>query len=107
MAWSGTYNKLQMAEGDFGIGVPFTIHDVTIGENDSLKFTFKETVNGETILIKDYSDVSENTVSLSFTEEETALFSPGNYVFSLDWYQSGNFMCNLIEVGKLKVGDKA
>lgn len=51
MAWSGTFNKLQMAEGDFGIGVPFTIHDVTIGENDSLKFTFKETVNGETILI--------------------------------------------------------
>lgn len=96
-----------MAEGDWGIQLPVTISGTTLTENDSLLFTFKDKKNGDVILTKEYSDITDNSVNLEFTEAESALFAPGSYVYSLDWYQNGNFMCNIILCGSFKVGDKA
>jgi len=96
-----------MAEGDFGLLLPATVEGITFGENDSLKFTFKDTMNGETILEKDFSEAVDNTVQLVFTEEESELFPVGSYVYRLDWYQAGSFMCNIIEAANFKVVDKA
>ena len=107
MAWNVTGLNLSMAEGDFGISLPVTISGVTLGNQDSVKLTFKATANGEAILEKNFSSIVDNTVSLEFTEEESELFPVGAYVYSLDWYQNGNFMCNIIPAASLKVVDKA
>lgn len=105
--WSGTATRLQMVEGDFGLALPFTVSGIELGASDCLKFTFKKSTNGSTILEKAFEGITDNTVRLEFTEEESALFSPGAYVFSLDWYQAGDFLGNIIDNGSLRVVDKA
>ena len=99
-------NNITMSEGDYGIQLPITIH-LPIAAGDSVKITFKKNPNGETLLEKTYSNIAENTVNLEFNESESALFRVGNYVYSLDWYADGNFLCNLIQCASLKVVDKA
>jgi hypothetical protein len=96
-----------MVEGDFGLALPFTVSGIELSATDKLKFTFKQTVNGKTMLEKVFENIENNTVKLEFSEEESALFVPGTYAFSLDWYQDGVFCGNLIENGTLKVVDKA
>ena len=107
MAWNVTGQNLSIVEGDFGIALPVEIGGVTLGAQDSIKLTFKTAVNGEEILTKEFDGIIDNTVSLELTEEETALLPVGAYVYSLDWYQSGNFMCNIIPSASFKVVDKA
>lgn len=106
MAWAVNSNDLKMAEGDWGIQLPVTVSGVTFTEHDMLKFIFKDRMNGSTLLTKEYAPV-QNTVNLVLTEAETALFPIGTYVYSLDWYQSGAFLCNVIPSAFLKVVDKA
>ena len=106
MAWSVKNTTLSMAEGEWGVALPITVDEVTLTEHDLLKFTFKDQNNGNVILTKEYTPV-ENTVNLSFTEAESALFPVGQHVYSLDWYQSGAFLCNIIPTATLKVVDKA
>lgn len=105
--WSGRATQLKMVEGDWGLALPFTVSGVMMGENDSLRFTFKKTVNGDTVLEKTFDGITDNTVQLTFSQEESALFTPGTYVFALDWYQDGSFLGNIIDNGSLKVVDKA
>lgn len=103
--WEVSGNTLTMCEGDWGVQLPVTISGVTFAANDSVRITIK---NGETVLIeKDYNNISENTVNLEFTEAESALLPVGKYSYSLDWYQDGAFMCNIIPNAILRVGDKA
>jgi len=105
--WSGTAERLQMVEGDYGLELPFTVSGIALGAGDCLKFTFKRSRNNETILEKTFEGITDNTVQLAFTAEESALFSPGSYVFALDWYHEGSFLGNIIDNGALKVVDKA
>ncbi len=105
--WYVNGNNLQMAEGDYGIGLPVTIKGADIGADDFLKFTFKDKKNGSVILEKEYQDIVDNSVELEFTEEQSAKFDVGMYVYSLDWYQSGIFMCNVVLDAAFKVVDKA
>lgn len=103
--WNVIGLNLQMTEGDFGVELPITVSGVTLGAQDSVKFTLKAAPNGETILTKDFSNIQQNTVQLIFTENETP--QVGAYVYSLDWYQLGTFMCNIIPCAAFKVVDKA
>lgn len=96
-----------MAEGDYGIALPVKISGTTLGAQDSIKLTFKDSVNGNEILSKTFDGITDNTVNLVLTEEESALFPVGGYVYSIDWYQDGNFMCNIILAASLRVVDKA
>lgn len=105
--WYVSGNNLQMAEGDFGLELPITINGTTLGNQDSIKLTFKDTMNGTEILTKDFTGITDNTVRLELTEAESALFPVGCYAYRLDWYQSGNFMCNIIPFSYFKVVDKA
>ncbi len=104
--WAVKDNDIKMAEGDWGIELPITIDGITFTENDVLKFVFKDKMNGETILEKEFAPV-EGTINLVLTEAETALFLIGTYVYSLDWYQSGAFLCNIILSAIFRVVDKA
>lgn len=107
MAWNVTGQKLSMAEGDYGIALPVEISGVTLGEQDSIKLTFKASANGDEIFSKEFNGITDNTVELELTEEESELFPTGTYVYLLDWYQDGNFMCNIIPSANLSVVDKA
>lgn len=107
MAWNVTNLNLSMTEGDYGIALPVEIKGTTLGAQDSIKLTFKTAVNGDEILSKTFDGITDNTISLELTDEESALFSVGGYVYCLDWYQNGNFMCNIIPSAQFKVVDKA
>jgi len=105
--WEVYKHTLQMVEGDFGLALPFDVNGTDITANDVLRFTFKDKLNGETLLTKEYTDIQENSAQLMLTEEESALFRVGDYVYSLDWYQDGVFMVNLIKCAAFKVVEKA
>lgn len=105
--WKVNGDKLQMAEGDYSVALPVTVSGVTLDASDSLKFTFVRQQNGYKVLEKEYSGIVDNKVNLEFTEEESAMFKIGNYAYSLDWYQDGNFMCNIIPRATFEVVDKA
>lgn len=105
--WEVYKHTLQMVEGDFGLALPFDVKGTTITANDVLRFTFKDKLNGETLLTKEYTNIQQNSASLEFTENESALFPVGDYVYSLDWYQDGVFMGNLVKCAAFKVVEKA
>lgn len=105
--WNVIGANLQMTEGDYGVSLPVEIKGTTLGEQDSIKLTFKTAVNGDEILSKTFDGITDNTVSLELTDEESALFSVGGYVYCLDWYQNGNFMCNIIPYAQFWVVGKA
>ena len=103
--WEVYKTTLQMVEEDFGIKLPITITGATFGAYDSVRITIK---NGEaTVIQKDFTNISKNTVDLELTEAESSLLKVGSYLYSLDWYQDGAFMCNIIPSAVLKVVDKA
>ena len=104
--WLVNGNNLQMSEEDFGVALSASFVGATLTVNDVLRFTFKDKPNGETILEKEYI-ATNNQFSIVLTKEESKLFPPGKYVFSVKWYQSESFMCCLVENGTFKVGDVA
>jgi hypothetical protein len=107
MAWEVNGQNLSMAEGDYGVELPLTISGIDLGASDYIKVSFKDKKNGNVILEKEFNEFNENTVNIVFTESESALFPVGIYVYRLDWYQAGNFMCNIIECANFKVVDVA
>ena len=107
MAWNVNGQNLSMAEGDYGLILPVTISGVTFSNNDEVKFIVKDGMNGEVILMKVFTNIVDNTFNLEITEADTALLPVGMYVYSLDWYQDGAFMCNIIPSAHIKVVDKA
>ena len=105
--WVVDGNKLQFAEGDWGIQLPVTVSGITLTANDRLRFVFKKAKNDETPLLEKEYTPSDNAANLELTEAESALFQTGGYVYVLDLYQSGSFLCNLVPSSSLKVVDKA
>ena len=107
MAWTVSGDKLQMAEGDWGVELPIIISGMEFASGDSVAMVFKTAKNGDELLTKTFTDITENTITLEFTEEETALFPVGSYVYRMDAYQGGNYLCNLIPSASFKVVDVA
>lgn len=101
--------NIGMAEGDYGIRLPYEVTGVTIGAGDSVDFVIKATPDGEDIVKKTYDalDIVANVIPLELTAGESALLPKGLYVYRLDWYQDGHFMCNLVPKATFKVVDKA
>lgn len=100
----GSY--MQMAVGDFGIQLPFSVSDVTLTQSDTIRFAFARPDGSGVVLTKNYNNPQNNTVNLEFTEAESALFSVGKYLFSMDWYRGEELMCNLIKAGIFEVAGK-
>ena len=100
--------NMSMTENDFGVALPTEFEGATFGATDTFKFTFKDSMNGETILEKTYtsSDVVQNKFSFVLSEADSEKFPVGTYLYSVDWYTAGVFNCCIVECGLLKVGDK-
>lgn len=105
--WNVNGNNLTMCEGDYGLKLPIKITGPTFTAHDEVKMTVKTAMNGDTILEKTFSSISQNTVQFEITEAESELLPAGNYVYTLDWYQDDVFMCNVIPAAVFKVVDKA
>ena len=105
--WQVTAQSLSMTEGDWGIQLPVTISGVTFAANDFVSLTIKNQNNGTAIIEKTFANIQNNTVNLELTEAESALLPVGSYVYVLDWFQDGAFMCNIISSAVFKVVDKA
>ena len=105
--WKASGQNISMAEGDYGITLPITLGGVTLGSGDAVSFTIKASVDGDAILTKTFSSISGNTLNLVLTSAESALLTVGLYVYAMDWYHDGEFMCNLVPAGRFRVVDKA
>ena len=105
--WNVSGINLQMVEGDYGVSLPISVSGATFTNVDSLKLTVKKAVNGDALVEKTFDSIVQNTVTLTLTAEESALLPVGSYVYSLDWYQDGNFLCNIIPTALFKVVEKA
>ena len=105
--WVATGNDVSMCEGDFGVELPIKISGATFGASDEILFTLKTAIDGEIILEKSFSNIQENTVYLVLTGEESETIDPGVYVYALDWYQDGVFLCNVIPSAMFRVVNKA
>ena len=98
--WNVNGITLNMTEGDWGVKLPVTVTGVTFTANDSVRIKTQQ--DETTIIEKEYTNITQNTFDLEFTEAESALLPVGSYLYSLDWYQDGAFMCNIIPSGLFK-----
>ena len=105
--WAVNANQLKMTEGDFGVQLPITISGPTFTQNDQIKFTLKNKNNGSVLITKTFSSITQNTINLELTESDSSALSVGVYVYTLDWYQDGAFLCNIIPSALFEVVDKA
>ena len=105
--WRVLSNSISMTEGDFGVSLPINISGTTFAASDTIKLTILDGVNGTEIVAKEFTNIQQNTVALELTEAESALLPVGNYVYRLDWYQDGVFMCCIVEFASFKVVEKA
>ena len=98
--------QLSMTEGDYGVALPITINGTNLSQADTIRLTIKCPKSSAEILVKDMTPTI-NTVRLELTEADTAKLRPGAYVYALDWYQDGNFLCNIIPCAGFEVVSKA
>jgi hypothetical protein len=105
--WAAKGNNIEMTQGDYGVQLPIVISGPTLTSSDAVKFTLKDGVGGAIILEKTFTNISSNTINLELTAAESATLQPRSYVYNLDWYQSGNFLCNIIGNANFKVVGKA
>lgn len=104
--WVVNGTDLSMAEGDYGLTLPITISGTTLTENDRIKLAVKRTRNGALVVEKTMTP-TENTVDFVLSRADSDLLKAGAYVYALDWFQDGNFLCSIIPDGNFKVVDKA
>ena len=93
-----------MTRGDFGVQLPITMNGFTFEANDVIRITVKN--RNTTVLEKDFTNITNNAINLELTRAESELLPVGEYKYSLDWYQDGHFMCNIIPFAVFKVEDK-
>lgn len=98
--WSVDENDITMCEGDFGTELPISLDNAELAPGDSFKITVKDAMNGNTLLEKSFIE------ALVLTSAETAQLPVGKYVYALDWYRNGTFLCNIIPKAKFTVVDK-
>lgn len=99
-------NKLSMVEGDYGLTLPLIISGITIEKTDKLNFYIKKELNGEKIIDKIFDSITDNTINLVFTKEESDKLSVGKYKYAIDWYKENSFCGNLIKLQEFEVEDK-
>lgn len=105
--WIVSGRTITMTAGDFGIELPIEVSGTTLGASDTLAFTLKKADTETPVLTKTFTDIQDNTITLELTEEESASLQEGFYAYSLDWFQNGVFMCNLVTAALFMVVGKA
>lgn len=105
--WDVNGLSLSMAEGDYGIALPIRIRGASFSEGDSVSMSIKTAKNGQTKLTVTFSNITGDTFDLQLTSAQSAELPVGSYVYSLDWFNNGEFLCNIVPIAVFKVVDKA
>ena len=105
--WIVSGRTITMTAGDFGVELPIEVSGTTLAAADSLTFTLKKADTETPVLTKTFTDIQDNTIALELTEEESESLTEGFYAYSLDWFQNGVFMCNLVSAALFMVVGKA
>ena len=106
--WIVTAGKdLQMTEGDYGVDLPIVIKGPEFSSSDTINFVVKTSVNGTQKLSKTFTNITDNIVNVRLSSSDASSLPVGTYVYTLDWYRSGSFMCNIIPYAIFKVVEKA
>ena len=105
--WSVSRNNISMTVGDFGVALAARVKGIELGDHDSIKIKFKTAIDGETVLEKVFTDIQNSSFGLILSADDSARFDVGTYVYSMDWYRDGVFMCNIIPCASFKVVKKA
>ena len=103
-------HKIEMIEGDFGIGLPIEIitgEGETIGENDNFRVSVFKEMDSEPLIEKIYQVDENNTFDFILTEQESKLLEVGYYLYDIDYYSGNIFMNNLIAKEDFNVKEKA
>lgn len=101
--------KIAMTEGDFGITLPIKINIEGTELSSTDKFVLKifKGINEDAIIEKVFENITNNTIELKFTKEETEKLEVGNYYYDLDWFQEDIFLSNILARKKFTVREKA
>lgn len=83
-------------QGDYGQSFPVNIEGITIEDSDVIIFTCND-------VVKTYMNESDNCVLITFTEDDTKLFQPGVYTWTLK-LQRHDAIVTLVGNGVLVVG---
>lgn len=102
--WRTDGNDITMVVGDYGIILPISVRGVTIGQYDKMRVKIGN--QNAAILELTFSNIADSAINLELTAEQSAKLKVGSYLYSIDWYQNGAFMCNLIPVSKFRVVTK-
>lgn len=105
--WRVADLMITMTEGDYGLKLPVTLNGVTMSANDEIRLTIKDRINGNELVTLNYSDIQDDTFNIELTEADTNKLPVGSFVYSVEWYQDGFFMCCLVEKAPFKVVEKA
>ena len=85
MAFLAKGNKITMDTYDYGIQLPFDITGDNFQPIDKMRFELRKSKDSENIISKDYLNELDSTSKFRFflelTKEESALLTPGNYVY--------------------------
>lgn len=95
-----------MTEGDYGVSLEITVEDATFALEDEMRFIVKAPRTSKPLVDIIFSNITENKAQLILTEAESKKLPKGEYVYVLDWYQSGVFLCNIIPGALFKVVGK-
>lgn len=101
---------IEMVEGDYGITLPITIepeNDEQFSTEDTFAIKIYKKINDEPIINAEYTEIENNTIPFELTQQDSALLPVGMYYYDLDWFQDGNFMCNIIARESFTVLEKA
>lgn len=105
--WRITGTEIRMTEGDWGVDLPVALSGTTATSSDILVLTIKDAINGTQVLELLAGTPTNNVFNFYMTSAESALLTPGELVYSLDWEQPGTFLYNLVPAGPFIVEEKA
>ena len=105
--WRAVGTDITMTAGDWGVALPVTVTGTTLTSSDKLALTVVRADTGATVLEKEFTNITDNTVDFELTAAESANLTPGEYRYNLDWYQDGVFLCCLVGNASFRVVSKA
>ena len=96
---------IEMVEGDFGLTLPITLNvgNTVFGVEDHFAINIFKELDEKPIVTKEYSNISDNTIEFSLTQEESNKLAKGKYYYDIDWFQGNSFLGNVVCKKKFKV----
>lgn len=94
--WKKDKKRIMMNEGDYGISLPITISGAEIALDEKICFYIIDP-NYMVVLIKEYTNIENNTFDLCLTKNESKKLNQGCYRYKIDWCKDDVFKGTIVE----------